>query len=234
MTIATTPCFPWVNPDQQTFERDLAGHIADAGFPCVGAKAALAKGTLEVLACGQIDSAWDDMRIHDGLLAFAHSYRANKTLFRSFAAVFSGPIDLEEDGFEGAMWDRLQSLSDKDLWRGQDYDGAVSPDPADPHFSLSFGGEAFFVVGLHPKAHRPARRSLRPTLIFNLHDQFEILRDQGKYEGMREKILVRDEAIAGTRNPMLARHGESSEARQYSGRIVGPDWQCPFQYRGKK
>jgi hypothetical protein len=25
------------------------------------------------------------------------------------------------------------------------------------------------------------------------------------------------------------RHGEVSEAAQYSGRLVGPEWQCPFQ-----
>ena len=50
---------------------------------------------------------------------------------------------------------------------------------------------------------------------------------------MREKILVRDEALAGSRNPMLARHGESSEARQYSGRAVDAAWACPFHYKGE-
>jgi FPC/CPF motif-containing protein YcgG len=71
-------------------------------------------------------------------------------------------------------------------------------------------------------------------MIFNLHAQFEQLREAGKYEGMREKIMVRDEALAGSRNPMLARHGEASEARQYSGRQVDESWQCPFRYSGSK
>lgn len=234
MATAKTPAFPWVNLDQSNFEQELSAFIGEQHFPCVGAKAAMARGTLEVLACKRIDSAWDDVRLHDGLLAFAASYRADKTLFRSFAAVFAGPEDLDETGFEAALWSRLQSLSDKDLWRGQHYDESVSPDPSDPHFSMSFGGEAFFVVGLHPNASRPARRFAHPTLIFNLHDQFEILRAQGKYENMREKILTRDEAIAGSRNPMLARHGEISEARQYSGRAVSETWQCPFHYQGGK
>ena len=88
------------------------------------------------------------------------------------------------------------------------------------------------MVGLHPQASRPARRFPRPAMIFNLHDQFEILRAQGKYETMREKILMRDEALAGSRNPMLARHGEMSEARQYSGRVVEEGWRCPFHYAG--
>lgn len=210
----------------------LFAHVEDREFPCVGAKAALAKGTLEVLACDRIDSAWDDLRIHDALLHFAHDYQRDKTMYRSFAVIFEQPTDLDEAGFEAALWDRVQSLSDKDVWRGQDYDSNVSADPSNPHFSLSFGGEAFFIVGLHPNASRPARRFDRPTLVFNLHDQFERLRAQNKYEGMREKIMARDETLAGSRNPMLARHGEASEARQYSGRIVGEDWRPPFTYRG--
>lgn len=224
--------FRWTHHAQAELETLLHSHIADRAFPCVGAKAAMARGTLNVLACTTIDSAWDDLRIHDGLVKFAAAYREDPTLFRSFAVVFDGPADLDEPAFEAALWQRIQSLSDKDVWRGQQYDARVSHDPADSHFSLSFGGEAFFVVGLHPHASRPARRFARPTLVFNLHDQFETLRADGRYETMREAIMVRDEAIAGSRNPMLARHGETSEARQYSGRIVDAAWRCPFHYTG--
>ncbi len=227
-----TPLFNWHHPAQARLEALMQAHVAAAEFPCVGAKAALAKGTLEVLACDRVDSAWDDVRIHDALLRFAAAYRTDPALYRSFAVVFDGPDDLGEPAFERALWSRVQSLSDKDVWRGQAYDAAVSSDPESPHFSLSFGGEAFFIVGLHPHASRPARRFPRPALVFNLHDQFTTLRDQGKYEGMREKIMARDEALAGSRNPMLARHGESSEARQYSGRVVDPAWRCPFSYAG--
>lgn len=230
MTI--TPMFPWSRTSQAALETMIKSHISDPDFPCVGAKSALAHQTLEVLACRAIDSGWDDVRIHDALLHWVESYRAEPSLFRSFAVVFEGPDYLSEQAFERALWDRVQSLSDKDVWRGQDYDGRVSADPNDPHFSLSFGGEAFFVVGLHPGASRPARRFERPTLVFNLHDQFEVLRAAGKYEGMREKIMVRDERLAGSRNPMLARHGEISEARQYSGRMVDTEWACPFRYQG--
>lgn len=224
--------FPWRHSAQSQLETMMHAHVDDRAFPCVGAKAALAKGTLQVLACNRIDSSWDDLRIHDGLMRFAAAYREDPGLFRSFAVVFEGPDDLTESAFERALWTRIQSLSDKDVWRGQDYDARVSADPDDPHFSLSFGGEAFFVVGLHPHASRPARRFARPTMVFNLHDQFETLRAQGRYETMREKIMVRDEAVAGSRNPMLARHGTTSEARQYSGRVVDDAWRCPFHYSG--
>jgi FPC/CPF motif-containing protein YcgG len=234
MTKQSRPLFDWQPASHDELQSVLYDHVAAAAFPCVGAKAALARGTLEVLTCRSIDSAWDDVRIHERLLHFTRAYRENPGLFRSLAVVFEGPEELTENAFEKLMWTRIQSLSDKDVWRGQEYDETVSPDPDSPHFSLSFGGEAFFVVGLHPHASRPARRFARPVMVFNLHDQFTTLRAQGKYEGMREKILVRDEALAGSRNPMLARHGESSEARQYSGRAVDESWRCPFHYSGEQ
>ncbi|MBI0476447.1 YqcI/YcgG family protein [Sphingomonas sp. MA1305] len=231
--LSSKPLFSWSDPSEADAGRLLSAHIADHGFPCVGAKAALAKGTLDVLGARDIESAWDDLRIHDRLRCFAARYRAEPTLFRSLAVVFAGPDELSEEAFERAIWQRIQSLSDKDVWLGQTWDERVSADPDSPHFSLSFGGEAFFVVGLHPRASRPARRFARPAMIFNLHDQFETLRAQGRYETMREKIMVRDEMLAGSRNPMLSRHGEASEARQYSGRAVDSGWQCPFRYSGR-
>lgn len=207
----------------------LRARIADPEFPCVGAKSALARGTLKTLVCHSLASGWDDVLIHRELMDWAEGYRADPTGLRSLAVVFSGPDDLDETDFETLMWERIQSFADKDHWLGQRYDHRVSADPADSHFSLSFGGEAFFVVGLHPRASRPARRFPRPTLVFNLHAQFEQLREEGKYERMRTKILDRDVALAGSLNPMLARHGETSEARQYSGRAVGDGWACPFR-----
>lgn len=206
----------------------LTDHINARDFPCVGAKSALNSDLLKIVPAWQITSAWDDVRLHEHLLDWSDAYDADPTGLRSFAVVFSGPLDLDEEAFEAAMWDRLNSLAAKDVWRGQGYDTGVSSDPADPHFSLSFGGKAYFVVGMHPQASRMARRTPFPTLVFNLHHQFERLRASQKYEKLRKAILDRDVRLHGSINPMLARHGESSEARQYSGRQVGEHWQCPF------
>jgi FPC/CPF motif-containing protein YcgG len=202
--------------------------IRDAAFPCVGAKAAVARDQLRIVIARDINSAWDDLRIYRALLEFAHDYKEDDRPFQSFAVIFAGGEVDSEAAFEQSLWRRVQSLADKDAWHGQSYDQRVSSDPRSPHFSLSFGGEAFFVVGLHPSASRPARRFERPVLVFNLHDQFERLRDQGRYEQLRTKIIARDAAVAGSINPMLSRHGEISEARQYSGRVVGEDWAAPF------
>lgn len=208
----------------RTFVRDFA-------FPCVGAKSALGTGGMRFVVARDIRSAWDDLRIYPNLLDLARSYRAEPKLFQSLVVIFDEDPALDENGFENVLWQRLNSLSKKDEWLGQPRDARVSDDPDSPHFSLSFGGEGFFVVGLHPSASRPARRFARPALVFNLHDQFEQLRAQGRYEKLRESIVNRDVALAGSPNPMLARHGSVSEARQYSGRHVGNDWQCPFSGR---
>ena len=213
------------HPLAQAFE----AFVRDPGFPCVGAKSAVARSQINIVIARDITSAWDDLRIHPGLFEAARRFAVDPTLFQSFVVVFEGPRSLTELEFEQAMWDRIQSLSDKDAWQGLDYDATVDPDPDSPHFSLSFGGEAFFAVGMHPGASRPARRFQTPAIVFNVHRQFEMLRSAGTYEKLRASILERDRTLAGSENPMLARHGESSEARQYSGRVVEETWSCPYE-----
>ncbi len=213
---------------------DLRDFIDEASFPCVGAKAALARDQIAIVVARDITSAWDDLRIYPLLLDFVEAYRADPGPFRSFAVVFDRPRDLSETEFEQVLWERVQSLTDKDAWNGKPYDQRVSDNPHEADFSLSFGGEAFFIVGLHPNASRPARRFRAPCMIFNLHDQFERLRAEGRYDKLRSSILTRDERLAGSVNPMLAMFGEVSEARQYSGRVVDDGWECPFQRKAGK
>ncbi len=209
--------------------RQFRDRILEPDFPCVGAKSAIARGSLVIVQARDITSAWNDLQIHRDLLDWSEEWRDDPDGLRSLAVVFDGPDDLTEKQFEAALWQRLQSLADKDHWLGQVYDDAVSADPDDPHFSLSFGGEAYFAVGLHPNASRPARRFAHPAIVFNLHAQFIRLREEGRFERMRERIMTRDIALAGTPNPMLADHGEASAARQFSGRAVDDAWACPFR-----
>jgi FPC/CPF motif-containing protein YcgG len=207
--------------------------LKSSSFPCLGAKSALARNQIEIVIARDIRSNWDDLRIVPHLLAFAKSYHDDRepALFQSFVIIFEEPDSLTEADFENHLWQRIQSFSDKDSFFGAQHDQRVAADPSHHNFSLSFGGEAFFVVGLHPGASRPARRFQKPALVLNLHDQFVRLRKEGIYEKMRGTIMERDLALAGSINPMLARHGESSEAKQYSGRVVGADWQCPYERR---
>ncbi len=136
---------------------------------------------------------------------------------------------MSETQFEALLWRRLQSLHHLDNQAGVGWAEDVSNDPASPQFSMSVGGAAYFVVGLHPGASRAARRFNRPALIFNPHDQFKRLQADGRYAQIKKTVRARDTKIDGDINPMLADFGEASEALQYSGRRVGGDWRCPFK-----
>lgn len=200
--------------------------IADPGFPCVGAKSALAQDQLRFVRAGDLRSAGDDARLLREIKAFAAA-NGPDALFTSLVLLFEDTPALDEAGFERALWQRLQSLHTLDAPEHA-WDPAVGSDPAEPDFSMSLGGRAFYVVGLHPGASRPARRFGCAALVLNLHSQFEALRADGRYARLRDAIAERDIAYAGSRNPMLAVHGEASEARQYSGRMLEADWRCPF------
>lgn len=203
--------------------------VKSPGFPCVGAKSALTKGQLQFAVARDLTSPSDDARLYRSLLEFVSHYRATKALFQSFVVIFRASTMLSERAFERHLWQRLQSLTDLDAAFGHPPDHRVSSDPRSPHFSLSFGGEAFFAVGLHPNASRPARRFSYPTIVLNPHDQFEELRRQNVYGKMRKHILEKEIALSGSVNPMLREFGEASEAPQYSGRIVDDGWKCPFR-----
>ncbi|MEN3973979.1 guanitoxin biosynthesis heme-dependent pre-guanitoxin N-hydroxylase GntA [Emcibacter sp. SYSU 3D8] len=211
-----------------TLANALADFIRDENFPCVGAKSALARAQITVVEAGDLRDDSSDQAILRTLYHFIARYRADSSLFSSFAVAFEGPGDLDEVQFEEVLWQRLAALHQVDSLC-YDWSPEVSPDPVSPRFGFSLGGMAFFIVGLHPNASRTARRFAHPAFIFNPHEQFEILRADGRYQRLKDVTVTRDSALDGFPNPMLAEHGSKSEAPQYSGREVGPDWRCPFR-----
>ncbi|MBO0346004.1 YqcI/YcgG family protein [Roseibium sp. CAU 1637] len=200
-------------------------------FPCVGAKSALARGTMEFLVVEAIDTAVTDLDIYKAVHSFAQRLDLDSPVLQTLVVLFRQRDALSEAAYEEAMWDRIQCLHNIDVAAGENWNKGVDPDPEAKHFSLSLAGEAFFVVGLHPNSSRPARRFDHPVMVFNSHRQFEGLRADGRFDKMKEIIRARDTALAGDINPMLDDYGNSSEARQYSGRAVDSSWKCPFQYK---
>ena len=203
--------------------------VAAEAFPCVGAKSALNRNGYRF---GAYDSLLDP-KTSEGLardlVAFTHERDMLAGDFSTFVSVFRDRDAIDsEAGFEAALWGQLQRLHDLDSV-SHAWDPAVSSDPSDPHFSFSIAGTAFFVVGLHPLASRSSRRFAWPALVFNPHEQFQRLRDSGNFERFRDRIRARDMALDGSLNPNVVDFGTLSETRQYSGRPVAADWQCPFR-----
>jgi uncharacterized protein len=109
------------------------------------------------------------------------------------------------------------------------HDRSVSSDPENSKFAFSFAGSAFFVVGMHPRSSRLARRFSWPAMVFNLRSQFELLRRNHQYDRFVDVVRDHEIELQGSLNLNLDPGHERSEARQYSGRAVEDNWKCPFR-----
>jgi uncharacterized protein len=199
-------------------------------FVCVGGKSAFRHGTYRFGMYDGLGSSAAAAGLARDLFTFVEELPSFGDALSSYVASFAGPHPPDEAAFEQGMWTTLQTLHDLDAPHHQ-WDPSVSDDPDDPRFSFSFGGVAFFVIGLHAASSRIARRFAWPTLIFNPHRQFEQLRDRGEFARFRQVIRRGETRLQGDVNPMLADYGHRSEAMQYSGRRVTAAWKCPFHPR---
>jgi len=207
---------------------EVKAFIKSDQFPCVGAKAAQSQKLIEYRVyrelAEQVSTTSFYLDVHEYLLTL----NLEDARVQSFVAIFPETTFESEIDFERLLWDQLGSLIELDRSLNINWASDVSDDPENPHFSLSIGGHPFFIVGMHPAAHRGARRSPFTMLVLNSHAQFEKLREDGRFDRLKTIIRQRDLEIHGTINPSLDDFGNTSEARQYSGRKVTEDWKCPI------
>lgn len=212
------------SPTPDDVQSQMKAWVLDADYPCLGARAVFNRDRAHVVTTGRLGQVRSSFDVYCALRDFGESADPDAG-FTSLLAAFGGPPPPTERAFEDALWRTLQHLCDFD---DTPWNPEVSSDPDDVNFSFSIGGTAFFVVGLHPHASRMARRAPWPILTFNLHAQFEQLKQTERYAHMRDTIRARDLELQGSVNPMVADHGTISEARQYSGRAVSDSWQAPL------
>lgn len=213
-------------PTPEEVHDHLAPWVMNPDYPCLGARAVFNRDRAHVVTTGRLGSASSSVDVYRALREFGEEADPDAG-FTSLVAAFGGAPPPSESSFENRLWATLQHLHDFD---DTPWNRDVSDDPTDVDFSFSIGGIAYFVVGLHPHASRDARRTPWPVLVFNLHSQFEELKASGRYDRMRDLIRGRDVELQGSVNPMVADHGLSSEARQYSGRAVEPEWEAPLEH----
>lgn len=202
--------------------------ILQPEFPCVGAKAAFHAGSYDLRVYEELAAEPSTTALARDLLAFAQSDMVDANEYATFVAIFQAPTSMDEAEFEQRLWSQLTQLNRIDAAKFR-WDPSVRSDPSHPQFSFSFAGQALYVIGLHANSSRDARTFPWPALVFNPHEQFERLRTDGKWKRMQNTIRERDVQLQGTVNPMLSDFGQSSEARQYSGRAVEENWQPTFQ-----
>lgn len=204
--------------------------ILKKNHPCVMAQTVFTQDNVIAKEYGSMGDKKHIKKLYDELTKYVQSYDETTNQFQSFLAVFPETEIGCEDEFETKLWQELINIHKIDtvMW-----DPKVSSEPSSKEFSFSIAGKAFYIVGMHPESSRIARRSPYPTIAFNLHSQFEKLRRMGAFQKVKNKIRARDKMLQGSINPELEDFGDNSEARQYSGKLHGKTWECPFKHLGK-
>ena len=206
---------------------EYSAFLDEKGFPCIAAKAALARNHVQSFVAIHMACPAHDEEILKFLYNFVDSYRTSEKSFHSAAVIFREPLNIDEGTFDSLFWQRLKALSSLDKERYK-HDPRVDSDPRSSRYSFSLKEEAIFVLGLHPESKTRSRRFKYPTLIFNPHAEFEKLRNTNRYSKMKQVVRRRDVAYSGSINPTLADFGEVSEVYQYTGVQYNEDWTCPL------
>jgi len=204
----------------------LVREFIDDDHPCIMAKSALMNDQVTVASYKSMLKLCPYNLLND-LRAYLKNIEKDSIKFQTFIAVFTTTDCSSELEFENNLWKILYKLHTIDT---HPWDRSTISNPDSPKFSFSLLGESFYIVGMHPYSSRRARSSPVPMIVFNLHSQFELLREKGGYDRVRDLIRKRDKANQGSVNPMVEDFGTNSEARQYSGRAVGADWKCPYNF----
>lgn len=208
-----------------TIEQEFKDFIINKNHPCLMANTVFRMDKYHLKVYDDITNDEVIEPILNDIADYLESYDFESNVFESLIISFKDNNFKTELAFENALWQFLQKLHDQDH---TEWDPNVSQDPNDPTFSFSIKGKAFYIVGMHPKSSRMARRAPYCTLVFNLHWQFEKLREMGTYQSVKKRIRWRDKALQGSINPVLQDFAEDSETKQYSGREVDANWKCPF------
>jgi FPC/CPF motif-containing protein YcgG len=205
----------------------LKTFILDNNHPCIIARSTIRNGSCRFGVYPELGSKSATAGLSRDLIRFLDESKNLSDSYASFMAVFQTPLSMSEPVFEEKLWNQLELLQ-KAATPYYAWDNTTSSNPSDSKFGFSFGGKAFYIVGMHRNSSRLARRFAYPMLVFNLHEQFEAMRTAGKYEKVKSVIRRNDIELQGTVNPMLRDFGDASEARQYSGRAVPDNWKCPY------
>ncbi len=222
---------PVIPPQGEVAHDMLRAFILGEYHPCIGARAAFAKGTYRFGYYRTMAHLTAVAAMGRDLRRFTREYEQLGD-FSTFIAVFKNPQVTSEGDFEEVLWQHLQMLHDHD---GDDWDPHYSPDPNTSNFGFSFAGKAFFVVGMNPGASRYARRFTFSTLVFNPESQIRKLKEQGGLEQFAQTVRMRDMLFQGKINPSLPKDSSTTggESRVYSGKehTDGDGWVCPFKPR---
>lgn len=213
-----------------TVDQNFRDFIVTQKHPCIMANTVFKMENYHLKVYDNLTSSKNIQSILSDIENYIEKYDFESNTFETLIMCFKDNFFETETEFESALWTFLQKLHNND---DESWDPNVSDDPNNPNFSFSIKGKAFYIVGMHPQSSRLARQAPYCTVVFNLHWQFEKLREMGAYQAVKNRIRLRDKKLQGTINPVLRDFGNDSETRQYSGRNVGAEWECPFHHKNQ-
>lgn len=208
--------------------KDVTSFIRKKTFSCVAAKTADIQLTIRHRHYAEMAEITSTEKLHSDLVVYCGSRKKISKTNATFIATFSSPYIISEYDFEHLLWEQLSILNNIDSNLGYQWHADIASSPESPYFSYCVAGEPFFIVGLHPQASRRSRKAPMAMLAFNSHFQFSHLKKIGIFSRLQKIIRENEVALDGFVNPNIADYGNSSEARQYSGKATDFKWKCPF------
>ena len=202
----------------------IVHHVECKCFPCAMGKTAVANNAFNVGVYNTMREDADIRALYEDIKAWlAAPYEGDVRTFLVGFAEHISDHDYYHDQLFKMLW-KLRELEPE----SRDVPKGVSEDINSPDFAVTLSGRAFFVVGLSPTSPRLSRRTAFAGVAFNLHEQFEKLRADGKMAAIENIVRKRDTILQGSINPLLAAHGNASAALQYSAKEVTSTAQCPY------
>lgn len=218
------------DPKHQHFAGVMKSLVETATFPCLGAKSTFKTENMRFSFYKDLGCPEQAKKLAQDLYYYIEDKKqiADGSAFTSFAAIFEGPYFPDFDSFEKAYFAFLYQLHmiDKDV---SPWVEGVPKDPNDSKFAFSFGGKAFFVTGMAPVIPRISRRFIVPAMVFNAHENFAMLKEQGIFQKIKPKIRAGDMMLEQNGHYVNGGVGEGAEAAQYCGNPIGrTEFKCPF------
>jgi FPC/CPF motif-containing protein YcgG len=215
---------PLAQPLATLVHAQWRGLLLSDQFPCLGGTSAIRTERYRFALYPELGSAAAIRDCVADLAGFQCDAPAETEPIAVHVAVFDGPVNADEKGFERDLWRQLQGMHRADRQRSgiEEFEPVTLNETDD---GIWLGDRTYFVVGLHPAASRWARRFAWPTLVFNALSHDALLRRRGQYERMQSTIRRRDTRLQGAPNPAVDR----PQLAQFAGRDVERDWQCPVE-----
>ncbi len=200
--------------------------IQEKDYPCIGALRAVKKAEYRIGIYENFGEGSASEFLRNDLLRFIDEQKKSRSAYLSFWAAYPNDSTSSDKDFETRLWKELSSVSSLDP---SPWDPNFSSQPEDKNFCFSLGRNAFFIVGLHSKSSRRSRTFPYPSMIFNLYEQFEIIKRLNQYKPMVDINRKKSLNFDGSVNPMTEKYADTWEAIQFSGLQNDDHWKCPFQ-----